>query len=581
MNLIYHKKAGLLLILFMLSIGLYGQSKKITLNYQNTQLNVVLKDIEMQVDKSFFYDGDLIKDVNTPVSISVKDASLDKIIDLLFNQELAVFETSQHLVLLKKQAVLNTANVAAVTALSQAGVAARSDVINTVRITHNLRGTVLDQDGLPLVGALVAVKGNTRKFAFADIDGKFELTDVDANSVLTITYMGYKTMEEAVGNRNTINITLAQEVNVLQDVVVTGYQSLSKERSAGAFGTIEGSGIKDKAVLSGNILSSMDGLVTGLSVNNSDGVDKFLIRGITSINSTRSPLFVVDGVPMMENIVEDLINANDIASISVLKDATAASIWGSQAGNGVVVISTKKGQRNQALKITYDGSFSFIGKPDYGYQNKMSGEMFMKNAIELFDAYSQVWDYNRVKTSNQGLGSGLPIVFPHEVPLYRHAAGEISATERDAALAQLIAQNGRHSFEDNFMSNKLFTQHSLIFNGGGEKHTYYVSVNYRGDQGSYKDWSNRIGINSYQEMQLTKWMKWDAGVNASYSNQDAQILPWRPRGQWSIYSSSQTYQRDFPYMQYGVGQDHSQYYIYQNERARYEVPSGINMEFNP
>ena len=105
---------------------------------------------------------------------------------------------------------------------------------------------------------------------------------------------------------------------------------------------VKGDVISDKVALTGNILQGMEGLVTGLSVNMSDRADKYTVRGITSLNSTRSPLFVVDGVPLEGEQVESLLSGNDIESMTLLKDATAASIWGSQAANGVVVITTKR-----------------------------------------------------------------------------------------------------------------------------------------------------------------------------------------------------------------------------------------------
>ena len=108
---------------------------------------------------------------------------------------------------------------------------------------------------------------------------------------------------------------------------------------------VKGDVISSKVGLTGDILQSMEGLTSGLSVNLGEGADSYVIRGITSINSSRSPLFVVDGVPLESSQVEALLNGNDVASITLLKDATAASIWGSQAANGVMVITTKKGTK--------------------------------------------------------------------------------------------------------------------------------------------------------------------------------------------------------------------------------------------
>ena len=182
-----------------------------------------------------------------------------------------------------------------------------------------------------------------------------------------------------IENQEVINFKLVPDEETIEEVVVTGYQTISKERSAGSYDMVKGDVISSKVGLTGDILQSMEGLTSGLSVNLGEGADSYVIRGITSINSSRSPLFVVDGVPLESSQVEALLNGNDIASITLLKDATAASIWGSQAANGVMVITTKKGTKASRLKISYDGSFAYTGKPDYGYQRKMSTAMFLKN----------------------------------------------------------------------------------------------------------------------------------------------------------------------------------------------------------
>ena len=131
---------------------------------------------------------------------------------------------------------------------------------------------------------------------------------------------------------------------MLNDVVVTGYQTISKERSAGSYSIVDGTDISDKAGLTGNIVESMEGLTTGLSVNYGEGQERLTIRGITSINSTRTPLYVVDGIPIEADVFETMVNSNDIKSVTFLKDATAASIWGAQAANGVIVVTTKQGE---------------------------------------------------------------------------------------------------------------------------------------------------------------------------------------------------------------------------------------------
>lgn len=445
-------------------------------------------------------------------------------------------------------------------------------------------GTITDNaTDEPLIGAQVRVKGS-QKGVISDADGHYRINAAEGD-VLVFSYIGYDTMQKKVGAGNTVNAAMAESVNTLDDVVVTGYQTISRERSAGAFGLVDGDVISSKIGLTGSVLQSMEGLTTGLSVNMSKGADKFTVRGITSINSNRSPLFVVDGMPLEEDQVESLLNGNDIESITLLKDATATSIWGSQAANGVVVITTRRGTGGKRLQVSYNGSFSYTGKPDYGYLNKMDNQMFMRNAQEMFDQYSSVYSYEDVQTSKSGLTDySYPIVMPHERLMYQCLAGEITTAERDAGLSQLMSQDGRKSYEDNFMSDKLMTRHTVSLAGGNDRSNYYLSVGYVGQQDNYKGKSNRFLVNTKEEFKLTKWLKWDFTVNASYGSSKAKLSPWKDYSNDMLLSYT-TPQCDLPYAVFydseGNKVDWSVYAISAEKRAEVEGLSGVDMSFYP
>ena len=216
-----------------------------------------------------------------------------------------------------------------------------------------IKGQVVDDKGESLIGATIRVVRSSTG-TVTDIEGRFTLRIPASVTALEVTFIGMKTLLVPLQDKTEFHIVMQPDNTVLSDVVVTGYQTISRERSAGAYDIVKGETISDKVGLTGDILQSMEGLTAGLSVNLSEGADTYVIRGITSINSNRSPLFVVDGVPLESSQVQSLLNGNDISSITVLKDATAASIWGSQAANGVVVITTKKGSRESKLKISYE-----------------------------------------------------------------------------------------------------------------------------------------------------------------------------------------------------------------------------------
>ena len=449
---------------------------------------------------------------------------------------------------------------------------------------RTLTGTVTDEQGEPLIGAGVMVVGGKTGTA-TDIDGAFRLQVPEDCKTIQVSYIGMSTRLVDVEGKSTVQIRLAENEMMLDNVVVTGYQTLSKERSAGSFDMVKGDVISDKVALTGNILQGMEGLVTGLSVNMSDGADKYTVRGITSLNSTRSPLFVVDGVPLEGDQVESLLSGNDIESMTLLKDATAASIWGSQAANGVVVITTKGGSRKQDLRIAYDGSFTWMGKPDYDYLDRMDGETFMRNAQEMFDQYAPLYSYADVQTSLVGIPDrNNPVVFPHERLMYQALNGEITEAERDAALQQLIRQNGRKDYEDHMLSNKLMTRHNVSFSGGMDKMSYYLSLGYVGDQGMEKDWTNRFTFITKEEFFFTPWLKWDITLNASYGRKRAHLSPWEDYANDNILFGFSPY-HDIPYATLydtaGNPLDWSVYYISQEKRDETEGLTGTDMSFYP
>ena len=197
------------------------------------------------------------------------------------------------------------------------------------------------------------------------------------------------------------NIVMKPDAIALENVVITGYQTISKERSAASYSIIKGDNVKSSAMSRGSILESLEGTAAGLTVNTANNAtSKYLVRGITSINSNQEPLFVLDGVAVSTDDVEKLLSANDIASVTVLKDATAVSIWGSRAANGVIVITSKAGNNtNGRINVSYDGNFTYKGRPSLKYYNLMDSKTFVKNALEVFEnpdyqeAYS--WDYNK------------------------------------------------------------------------------------------------------------------------------------------------------------------------------------------
>ena len=207
----------------------------------------------------------------------------------------------------------------------------------------DVHGKVLNEKGEAIEGVTVTVKG-TRKATVTDANGEFTLKAVNENATLVFTSINVETYEVAINNRRELsNISLKTRISAMGDVTVgasTGYQTISKERATGAFDVV-GRDILDKRPVA-DISTALQGLVSGLQAKeNLDGTMEFLIRGTSSLYGGIRPLVVVDGFPITGSDFST-INPNDVESITVLKDAAAASIWGARSANGVIVITTKK-----------------------------------------------------------------------------------------------------------------------------------------------------------------------------------------------------------------------------------------------
>ena len=472
---------GIMLLGMLMLFGLWSfasvQTKNVTLDVKDMPLREVFKLVKAQTGVNFVY-SEIEIQKGSKLTLKFENLPLKTALERIFKDQPYVFEVQGDIVVVKP--------------------ATQKSTEPEKKKMRTIKGKVTDENGEPIPGANIWLKGTTTGTP-SDVNGNYTLTFDAKYSVVVASFVGYKSIEIKIGNQEVINFKLLPDEETIEEVVVTGYQTISKERSAGSYDMVKGDVISSKVGLTGDILQSMEGLTSGLSVNLGEGADSYVIRGITSINSSRSPLFVVDGVPLESSQVEALLNGNDIASITLLKDATAASIWGSQAANGVMVITTKKGAKASRLQISYDGSFAYTGKPDYGYQRKMSTAMFLKNAQEMFDQYSSVYSYENVKSSVVGLTTFNPVIYPHERLMYQYLNNEISESERDQAFARLIASNGRKKYEKYFMSNKLMTRHSISFTGGSERQNFYFSLGYVGDQGISKDWQDRISVNAKQE----------------------------------------------------------------------------------
>ncbi|MBN9385805.1 MAG: SusC/RagA family TonB-linked outer membrane protein [Chitinophagaceae bacterium] len=482
----------LLLITVIFSAHGSGVAQSVTLAAQKMPLRSVFKVIEKQTGYSIFYNDEHIKSAG-PVTVDVHEMPLQDFLGLILKQYNLTFEISRDNILIKREIPAATV----------------SDPKKPIKVS----GTVTGSNNQPLAGATIQVK-EQKTSTVTDARGNFQLT-IDQSATIVISYVGYQQQEIKINNSQTINITLEATEQVLgnADVVTTGYQVLSKERSAGAYSKPDMLTIATRSS-SPNILQRLDGLVPGLVVNNTPNAQPLLIRGLTSVNSTKSPLIIVDGVELpgnntnpdaLTNVLNSTnpianINPQDIADITVLKDASAASIWGAKAANGVIVITTKKGRAGENLKVEYDGYYIFQGRPDRGYIPKLNSQQYITAAKEIFPEYAPFNTWGSVQS--------VAPVPPHLQVQYDRYRGLISQAQADKSLDSLAGISNSGDISDIFYRRAATTNHTVSISGGTRVYSYYGSLSYTGIQSTIPgEKNNSYKINLRQDINVNTRMQ--------------------------------------------------------------------------
>jgi TonB-linked SusC/RagA family outer membrane protein len=353
-----------------------------------------------------------------------------------------------------------------------------------------VHGQVVDQDGQPLIGATVRQKG-AQTGTVTDFDGNFTL-DVPQNATLLVSYIGYKDREFAVRGRADLGqIQLESDSHMLEQVVVVGYGTQKKADLTGSVSIVNAEELK--RVSNSNISTMLEGKVAGVQITSDGqpGADPSVrIRGIGSFGST-APLYVVDGVPMGTTIRD--FSPNDIETIQVLKDASAGAIYGSRAANGVVIITTKSGKKDQPLKVDYKGYFGVDWIPSSTY--------------DLMDA-NQYSNYlgQAAANSNTPLPSGYSL---------NPATGKY----------QFMDDTNTDWFKEVFKTGTR-QNHNINLSGGGANNTYNIGLDYFQQKGTlegagpnYQRFTARVN-----NMMETKFVQFNTSVVYSHSNQDGMGL---------------------------------------------------------
>lgn len=377
-----------------------------------------------------------------------------------------------------------------------------------VNVDKAISGKVSDESGTGLPGVSVVLKG-TQRGTSTGADGEFTIDIPEAGqNTLVFSFVGYKSQEVTIGNESKISVSLVQDENALDEIVVVGYGSVRKSDLTGAVGTIKGDVLQERPASSLN--QGLSGRITGVNVSSNSGRPggraNIRIRGASSISVSNNPLYVIDGVIL--NAVDlangstpiDYLNPNDIASIEVLKDASSTAIYGARGANGVILVTTKRGTTGEG-KVTYDTDFSVGIAPR---------KLPVLNSRE-FLAVEETAYANAAKYDPVGWATGTKYTDPK--------------LKRTNPL--LFDANGNPLYDTDWQKEafrKAFTQnHQLGFTGGSEKGSYGAFLNYRNENGIVRgSWQKRFAGRFVFDSQVKTWLK--VGGTLGYTDQNEKQI---------------------------------------------------------
>jgi len=447
---IYLQQATLLMLLCGVvaareSSGQDVLNKYITLEVENTELGKVLSLIERQTEVRFLYSPNVVK-VDRKVSVKANNKRLESVLAELFEPLSITFTVSDNRILLKSDR------------RGTGSAPARIEEQSARPAEQTVTGTVTDEAGAALPGVSILIK-NTQRGTTTDQNGKYSLVRQDQDITLVFSYIGYEGREVSIGKSSVIDVVLKAAANSLTEVVVVGYGTQKKSDVTGAISSISEKDFKQQPV--NRVDQILQGRVTGVQVTNSSGAPggdvRIRIRGANSINGDNNPLYVVDGFIGAEFTT---INPEDIATIQVLKDASATAIYGSRGANGVIIITTKGGSKG---KMQVDFGVRF-------YSSEVIKRYNTLNAAEFADIVNA-----RAQATNTN-----PLFTPAQIDGFRQPGGSTD-------------------WQDEIFRKAGGQEYQLGVSGGNEKTTYFISANSFDQQGvinnsDFKRYSLRSNI---------------------------------------------------------------------------------------
>ncbi|WP_295125285.1 SusC/RagA family TonB-linked outer membrane protein [uncultured Chitinophaga sp.] len=482
--LMFMKLTAILTVFAFLHVSAksYSQDAKISLKLNSGSVQQLFSAIEKKTSYRFVFSNDILPR-NFRVSIDVQNTAVSEVLSHALDRSNLDFK------MLENDMIV---------------VADRLSIRQVARV----EGRVTDAQGEGLEGVSITIKGSSGG-TFSGAKGVFGLNVPNSNTELVFSYVGLETQIVALNGRKTLDVVMkgARQLEAVT-VVNTGFQQFNKERATGSFGYIDKEQLaRPTTNIASRIIGTTAGVQAKLDVN---GNPTFEIRGKSSLYAAASPLVVVDGFPINGDF--NTINPNDVESITILKDAAAASIWGARSANGVIVVVTKRGSRNTPLRVDFSAFTKMGGKFDLDYVNPLA------SAAETVDYETRTFNKWSARTnpgtiSNAGMAWSSATVALNEAYL-----GYITAAEKDAILAQLSTQDNRKQIRDNLLAAPNTQQYNLSLSGSTGRMSNMLSFMFEDNQSNFKETGYQKYLLNFRSVSnITKWLDFSLGGMLHYN----------------------------------------------------------------
>ncbi|WP_281631443.1 SusC/RagA family TonB-linked outer membrane protein [Flavobacterium luteolum] len=488
----------------------YSQKNKISFNASNLTVAKVIERLEYTTDYRFVYNVRSV-DLNRVIDVNAYEASIEVILNKIFNNTSTDFKVSGNHIILTPRKVS----------------AEKTEEKKTVG-DFIVKGKVTDEKGMPLVGAAISDNGSGRGVE-TDFNGEYQIIAVSSETTLAFAYLGYVRQEIKVEGRSVINVVLKEDIFELEGLVLkTGYQDISAEKATGSFSSLKAKDFQEQR------LNSLDKILEGRIVGYQDGK----IRGTTSMNGVTTPLYVIDGFPIENTkynqnfgLEENLPNLNleDIETITVLKDAAAASIYGARAANGVIVITTKKAKAGRT-NISYTSNITVT--PYRNYTDNLTNSADIIDLERGWAASNPNLQGANASTYAQSLLNNAAFTSLGMQTILKGYSGAISQTDASNQLNHL-ASLGYKYFDDvarYAKRDQFYTQHNISLGKASESNSFNASLTYKNNQleDIYSE-NESIGLNLKNSTQINHWLSVDLGSYTNFGKSDLQsYYPYKP-----------------------------------------------------